>query len=82
MYKRKIKKMLSINTNESTRKKLEKSVDWYDKMWKMKIINNQHCEKNSLISFNKYFVSWFSSIKQETHLMSKKLKKMQIKKLL
>ena len=82
IYKKKTKRMLLINTDKNTKKKLRKLIDWYDRMWKMKIINNQHYKKNSLILFNKYLVSQFSSIKRETRLTPERLEKMQIKKLL
>ena len=48
----------------------------------MKIINTQHCEKNSSILFDEHFVSQFSFIKQETCLTPERLEKIQIKKLL
>ena len=46
MYKKKIKRMLLMNIDKNIKKKSRKIIDWYDKIWKMKIIKNQYHEKN------------------------------------
>ena len=82
MYKRKAERMLPVNTDESTGEKPGGSVDWYDRMWKMKITDNQHREKDPPTPFDEYLVPRFSSIKRGTRLTPERLEKMQIGELL